>query len=188
MSMPRRLATLLPAIVLAVAAAGCSSPSPSPSVAPTQSGAPEASDSGSPGVGLDFQLAALTERIRAGLRQQGEFVTRLATASIESPVPSGAVPMSIVALAMTNWAGSERQWLADHPPEACYATVQARYAEAVDAIAASAAAFAKLGGSVPGPSGDGGASAVTALTGARTTIEDANSMATAAAAACSTAP
>lgn len=183
--MPRRRAVLFLAILVGTAAAACSAPIPS--ATPASSDAPEASVSASPGAGLDFQLAALTERIRAGLQQQGEFVTRLATASIESPVPSGAVPMSIIALAMTNWAGTEHQWLADHPPEACYAVVQARYAEAVDAIAASAAAFAKLGTGSPEASGDGSAqAAVAALTGARSTIEDANAQATTAGAACST--
>ena len=149
------------------------------------SGAPRASASASPGAGLDFQLAALTERIRAGLRQQGQFVTALATASIESPVPSGAVPLSIIALAMTNWAATEGRWIAEHPAEGCYVAVQARYALGVDAVAAAAAAFTRVGGGTPDASGDSAARGVAALTGARSTFEAANAEATAAASACS---
>jgi hypothetical protein len=137
---------------------------------------------------LDPDLAALTDRIRAGLRQQGDFVTQLSTASIESPLPSGAHATAIVALSMTNWAGAERQWLTAHPAEACYATAQDRYAEAVDAIAASATAFADLAAPSPRASGGDAQAAVGALVAARTTIQDADAEATAAVAGCSTAP
>src|SRR4051812_34932690 len=172
-AMPPRLGA---ALVLCLVA-GCSTPSPSVMPSPVASVAADG--------GIDLNLAALTDRLRAGLRQQGEFVTQLASASIESPVPSGALSMAIVAASMRTWAGTERQWLAEHPAEACYAAAQASYAAAVDAIAASAAAFADLDSASPDPSGDGGQSAVAALVGARTTIQQANSQATAAGATCS---
>jgi hypothetical protein len=176
--MPIRAAALSLGAVLAVSlVAGCGTPTPSATPSPVASVAP--------GGNVDLELAGLTDRIRAGLRQQGEFVTELSSASIESPVPSGGLSISIVAVAMGNWAGTERQWLAEHPAEACYAAAQERYATAVDAIAASAGAFARLGSGSPDPSGDGGAAAVAALVAARSTIQDADSQATAAVPSCS---
>jgi hypothetical protein len=171
------------AVALACAAilagvAGCSTPTPSGTPEPAASVASH----------LDPALAALTDRIRAGLRQQGDFVTQLSNASVESPLPSGAHSVAIVALSMTNWAGGERQWLAANPPEACYAQAQDRYAEAVDAVAASATAFATLAQPSPGASGGDAQAAVAALVAARTTIQDADAQATAAVAGCATAP
>jgi len=162
---------------LVAALAGCSSPTPSVTPAPLASVASH----------LDPDLAALTDRIRAGLRQQGGFVTELSNASVVSPLPSGAHSVAIIALAMTNWAGGERQWLATHPAEACYAAAQDRYAQAVDAIAASATAFSRLDAPGLHPPGEAQA-AVATLVAARTTIQDADAQATAAVDGCATAP
>src|SRR5690349_1185100 len=93
----RRLAAILLGGCFVVATVGgCSTPTPS------ETGLPLASVASH----LDPDLAALTDRIRAGLRQQGDFVTQLSSASIESPLPSGAHSMVIVALSMANWAGA----------------------------------------------------------------------------------
>src|SRR4051812_47592186 len=124
----RALSARIAAALLLCVVAGCGTPSPSvtPSLAVPSKAA---------GGGIDLDLAAFTDRLRAGLRQQGDFVTQLANASVESPVPSGGVSLAVVVATMRTWAGAERQWLADHPAEACYAAAQARYAAAVDAIA-----------------------------------------------------
>jgi len=85
---------------------------------------------------------------------------------------------------MTIWVNGERQWLAAHPAEACYAAAQATYGQAVDAIAASAVVFTDIGsGSTSDPQ-----AAIEALIAARTTIQDADAQATASAAACTRAP
>jgi hypothetical protein len=164
-------------VAIVLSASACSSPPPN------ESGAPGTSQAGV----LDPNLAALTDRIRAGLNQQGEFVTELSTASAASPLPSGARSLAIVAQTMLTWVGDEQQWLAEHPAEACYAAVQDLYAQAVQAIAASATVFGEIGSPSPSPAADPQA-AIESLIAARTTIQDANAQATAAVPACTRTP
>ena len=136
----RATAALL--LTLAVGACGTTIPSSAP-------GSLDASRQPTNPGGSTSTLPEFEGRLRDATAREGQLVRSVAAASGGS-----AADLRLAVLQMRQWVDGEREWLAQHPPAACYAEAAAKYQAALVAMGAAADGFAGIADASVAPSDD----------------------------------
>ena len=154
--------------VLAILLAACSTTPPAPTARPSLSPLPLPNPAWS----------ELTLRIQEGLALEGGFVEFVADAS------AGDIDLASTVVSIGLWADNEAAWLAEHPPEDCFADAHAEYLEGVNAIADVADAYGAIAAASLPPSEAEAREAAGHFETARTAMESAVALARADVATC----
>ncbi len=137
-----------------------------------------ASDAIEPTANLD--LADFEARVRDATAREGALVRALATASTGS-----AADIRLVVAQMRRWVQGERDWLAAHPPDACYQAAADAFGTGIDGFETTADLSAAIAPAGPQASDDpAGAEAGAQLEAATTSLQQAAAVAKTARSAC----
>ena len=138
----RPIAVVAVAATIALAATGCRA---SDTVVPSSF----IDASVAPTVGISSNLAAFETRLRDATAREGQLVRSAAAASGGS-----RSELRLAVVQMRRWVSDERAWLAEHPPEPCYAAAVTKFDAALDEMNAAVDGLAGIADASVAPSDD----------------------------------